>query len=68
MGHPRSVHGFGKYLLMNVSFSDIPCALPLGDRDEIKWGLPRCCSSCKMGPLSAFLRIRTLASRQLAAS
>lgn len=35
MSHLRSVRGFGKYLLMNVSFSDIPCALPLGDRDEI---------------------------------
>lgn len=65
MGHPRSVHSFGKYVLMSVSFSDIPCALPLGDGDEIKRGLSHCCSSCKMRPLSAFLRIRTLASRQM---
>lgn len=48
---------------MNVSCSDVPCALPLGDRDEIKYALSRCHSSCKMGPLSMLLG-RNLASRQ----
>lgn len=36
-----------------------------GYKDEIKWGLSCCCSSCKMGLLSAFLCLRTLFPRQL---
>lgn len=67
MSRLRSLHSFGKYLLMNVSFSDAPCTLPLGDRDEIKYGLSRCHSSCKMRPLSVLLG-RNSASRHLLGS